>query len=524
LSNITLSQGGNYSVVVSNAFGGSSISSNALLTVIPTVPLPIALNATNLTWSTDGDTRWHGLTNVSHDGFAAGRSGQIADGQHSRLATPVTGPGSLSFWWKISSQTNADTLTVNLDGTPQAAISGEVDWTPLSFDVTGGTHTFEWVYAKDGGGSDGQDAAWLDQVTYVLGGKAPAITSQPLPQAVLASSLATFGVTASGTPPLRYQWLVNGAPISGAKRVFLTNSGAEAVECAIKMARRFHYASGAPERYRLVTFEGAFHGRTLATIAAGGSAKYLEGFGPKVEGFDSVPFGDFDAVVRATGPETAGILVEPIQGEVGVRVPPPGFLRRLREFCDARGLLLVFDEVQTGIGRTGRLFAYEELGLVPDIMAVGKGIGGGFPLGACLATERAAKAMTVGTHGSTYGGNPLAMAAGNAVLDIVLEAGFLDRVRVISGSLQQHLAMLAAEHANVIAEVRGRGLLLGLRLHVPAASFIARLRESRFLGVGATENVVRLLPPLNIEERHVKEAMAALMAACVSFETERKAV
>jgi acetylornithine/N-succinyldiaminopimelate aminotransferase len=311
---------------------------------------------------------------------------------------------------------------------------------------------------------------------------------------------------------------------SFADTVFFANSGAEAVECAIKMARRFHYASGAPERYRLVTFEGAFHGRTLATIAAGGSAKYLEGFGPKVEGFDSVPFGDFEAVVRATGPETAGILVEPIQGEVGVRVPPAGFLKRLREFCDARGLLLVFDEVQTGIGRTGRLFAYEELGLVPDIMAVGKGIGGGFPLGACLASERAAKGMTMGSHGSTYGGNPLAMAAGNAVLDVVLESGFLDHVRKISGSMQQHLAMLAAEHANVIAEVRGRGLLLGLRLHVPAAAFIARLRESRFLGVGATENVVRLLPPLNIEESHVKEAIAALVTACAGFETERKAV
>jgi len=311
---------------------------------------------------------------------------------------------------------------------------------------------------------------------------------------------------------------------SFADTVFFANSGAEAVECAIKMARRFHYASGAPERYRLVTFEGAFHGRTLATIAAGGSNKYLEGFGPKVEGFDSVPFGDFDAVVRATGPETAGILVEPIQGEVGVRVPPAGFLKRLRDFCDARGLLLVFDEVQTGMGRTGRLFAYEELGLVPDIMAVGKGIGGGFPLGACLAAERAAKGMTVGSHGSTYGGNPLAMATGNAVLDLVLEPGFLDRVRMISGSMQQHLGMLAAEHKNVIAEVRGRGLLLGLRLHVPAAAFIARLRESRLLGVGSTENVVRLLPPLNIEERHVKEAMAALATVCAGFETERKAV
>jgi acetylornithine/N-succinyldiaminopimelate aminotransferase len=311
---------------------------------------------------------------------------------------------------------------------------------------------------------------------------------------------------------------------SFADTVFFANSGAEAVECAIKMARRYHYAAGAPERFRLITFEGAFHGRTLATIAAGGSAKYLEGFGPKVEGFDQVALGDFEAVVRATGPETAGILIEPIQGEVGVRVPPPNFLRRLREFCDARGLLLVLDEVQTGIGRTGRLFAYEEAGITPDIMAVGKGIGGGFPLGACLATERAAKGMTVGSHGSTYGGNPLAMTAGNAVLDLALKPEFLEHVRAISGFMQQNLAMLAAEHPHVIAEVRGRGLLLGLRLHVPAAAFIARLRENRLLAVGATENVARLLPPLNIEEEHVKEALTALVSACAAFETERKAV
>lgn len=311
---------------------------------------------------------------------------------------------------------------------------------------------------------------------------------------------------------------------SFADTVFFANSGAEAVECAIKMARRYHYASGAPERFRLITFEGAFHGRTLATIAAGGSAKYLEGFGPKVEGFDQVTLGDFDAVVRATGPETAGVLVEPIQGEVGVRVPPANFLRRLREFCDARGLLLVLDEVQTGVGRTGRLFAYEEAGVTPDIMAVGKGIGGGFPLGACLATERAAKGMTVGSHGSTYGGNPLAMTAGNAVLDLVLKPEFLEQVRAISGYMQQNLAMLAAEHPNVIAEVRGRGLLLGLKLHVPAAAFMARLRENRLLTVGATENVVRLLPPLNIREEHVKEALTALSSACAAFETERKAV
>jgi acetylornithine/N-succinyldiaminopimelate aminotransferase len=309
-----------------------------------------------------------------------------------------------------------------------------------------------------------------------------------------------------------------------ADTMFFTNSGAEAVECSIKMARRFHYASGAPERFRLITFQGAFHGRTLATIAAGGSPKYLEGFGPPVDGFDQVPLGDFDAVVRATGPQTAGILIEPIQGEVGIRVPPPGFLKRLREFCDARGILLVLDEVQTGVGRTGRLFAYEEAGITPDIMAIGKGIGGGFPLGACLATERAAKGMTAGSHGSTYGGNPLAMAAGNAVLDIVLEPEFLPSVRRIAGHIQQSLSGLVAEHPAVIEELRGHGLLLGLKLHVPAAAFIAKLRERGLVAIGATDNVVRLMPPLNIGEHHIREAVQILSSVCASFETEREAV
>jgi acetylornithine/N-succinyldiaminopimelate aminotransferase len=309
-----------------------------------------------------------------------------------------------------------------------------------------------------------------------------------------------------------------------ADTMFFTNSGAEAVECSIKMARRFHYASGAPERFRLITFQGAFHGRTLATIAAGGSPKYLEGFGPPVDGFDQVPLGDFDAVVRATGPQTAGILIEPIQGEVGIRVPPPGFLKRLREFCDARGILLVLDEVQTGVGRTGRLFAYEEAGITPDIMAIGKGIGGGFPLGACLATERAAKGMTPGSHGSTYGGNPLAMAAGNAVLDIVLEPDFLPSVRRIAGHMQQSLSGLVAEHPAVIEELRGHGLLLGLKLHVPAAAFIAKLRDRGLVAIGATDNVVRLLPPLNLGEHHIREAVQILSSVCASFETEREAV
>jgi len=309
-----------------------------------------------------------------------------------------------------------------------------------------------------------------------------------------------------------------------ADSVFFCNSGAEAVECAVKMARKYHSANGAPQRFRIITFEGAFHGRTLAMIAAGGSPKYLEGYGPKIDGFDQVPFGDFDAVLRAAGPATAGILIEPIQGEVGIHVAPAGFLKRLREFCDAHGLLLVFDEVQTGIGRTGHLFAYQKASVTPDIMAIAKGIGGGFPLGACLASEKAAKGMTAGSHGSTFGGNPLAMAVGNAVLDVVLAPGFLEHVRRVASHLQQHLAMLLAEHPNVVAEVRGDGLMLGLKLNVPAAAFIDRARANRLLVISATENVVRILPPLIVEEQHLREAVMALSQTCVSFEAERKAV
>jgi acetylornithine/N-succinyldiaminopimelate aminotransferase len=311
---------------------------------------------------------------------------------------------------------------------------------------------------------------------------------------------------------------------SFADTVFFANSGAEAMECAIKTARRYHYANGAPERYRLITFEGAFHGRTLATISATGAAKFLEGFGPKVDGFDQVPWCDAEAAARAVGPQTAGILVEAIQGEVGIRVPPDGFLKRLREICDANGLLLIFDEVQTGIGRTGRLFAYEETGVTPDIMALAKGLGGGFPIGACLATEKAAKGMTGGTHGSTFGGNLLATAAANAVLDVLLAPGFLDRVRAVAGHFQQHLAMLLSEHPNVIAEVRGRGLMLGLRLNVPAGEFVNRLRAHHLLSVGATENVVRLVPPLIVDESHLREAVHALSDVCAEFEREKKAV
>jgi acetylornithine/N-succinyldiaminopimelate aminotransferase len=301
-----------------------------------------------------------------------------------------------------------------------------------------------------------------------------------------------------------------------ADTVFFCNSGAEAMEAAIKMARKYHAVSGRPERFRTVTFEGAFHGRTLATLAAGGNKKYLEGFGPVVEGFDQVT-ADLDAVRKAIVPETAAILIEPIQGEGGVRVMPPQFLRALRALCDEHGMLLVFDEVQTGMGRTGDLFAYQHLGVTPDILSTAKGIGGGFPLGACLATAEAAKGMTAGTHGSTFGGNPLAMAAGHAVLDVVLAPGFLDRVRRNSILLRQRLAELQDRYPGVIAEVRGEGLLLGLRAVVPNAELVDALRAEQLLTIAAGDNVVRLLPPLIVEEAELAEALARIDRACAAL-------
>jgi acetylornithine/N-succinyldiaminopimelate aminotransferase len=296
--------------------------------------------------------------------------------------------------------------------------------------------------------------------------------------------------------------------------VFFCNSGAEAMEGAIKTARKYHSASGHPERYRIVTFEGAFHGRTLATLAAGGQKKYLDGFGPVVEGFDQVPFGDLDVVRRAITPETAAILIEPIMGEGGVRAVPPEFLRALRQICDQHGLLLVFDEVQSGMGRSGELFAYQRSGVAPDIMALAKALGGGFPVGAVLATAEAAKGMTAGTHGSTFGGNPLAMAAGNAVLDVMLAEGFFDRVKRLSLLLKQKLAAIKDRYPTVISEVRGEGLLLGLRA-VPASSeLVDALRAQKMITVAAGDNVVRLLPPLIITEEEVADAAQRIERAC----------
>jgi acetylornithine/N-succinyldiaminopimelate aminotransferase len=304
--------------------------------------------------------------------------------------------------------------------------------------------------------------------------------------------------------------------------VFFANSGAEAVEGAMKVARRHHFKRGAPQRYRFVTFEGAFHGRTLATISAGGQAKHLEGFGPPVDGFDHVAAFDIGAVEAAIGDATAAVIIEPIMGEGGMREVSSPFLRDLRALCDDKGVLLVLDEVQSGMGRTGRLFAHEWTGITPDVMAVAKGLGGGFPIGAVLATEEVGSAMTPGSHGSTFGGNPLAMAVGNAVLDIVLAPGFLDHVAAMGLRLKQRLAALKDEHPSIIEEVRGEGLMLGLKCKVPNQSLVQALAAERMLTVQAGDNVVRFLPPLIVGEAEISEACAKIEAACVALEAQAR--
>ncbi|MFZ0851059.1 MAG: aspartate aminotransferase family protein [Hyphomicrobiaceae bacterium] len=298
-----------------------------------------------------------------------------------------------------------------------------------------------------------------------------------------------------------------------ADKVFFCNSGAEACEGAIKLARRYHFAAGHPERWRIITFKGAFHGRTLATIAAAGNEKHLEGFGQPADGFDIVALGDLEAVQKAIGPHTAGIMLEPVQGEGGVRVVDLPFLKAVRALADQHGLLLILDEVQSGMGRTGKLFAHEWAGISPDVMAIAKGIGGGFPVGAFLATNEAAKGMVPGTHGSTFGGNPLAMAVGNAVLDAVLEPGFLEHVQAVSLRFKQELARIKDEFPGLVEEVRGRGLLIGLKVKPPYGDVVNALSAEKLLTVGAGDNVVRLLPPLNITEAEIAEATHKLAAA-----------
>ncbi len=293
---------------------------------------------------------------------------------------------------------------------------------------------------------------------------------------------------------------------SFADTAFFCNSGAEAMECAIKVARKYHAATGHPERERLVCCTGSFHGRTLATLAAAGNQKYLDGFGPPAPGFDHVAYGNLNEMRAAIGPETAGIVVEPVQGEGGLATASAEYLEGLRAICDEFGILLVFDEVQSGMGRTGKLFAYQWAKMAPDVMGLAKGLGGGFPVGACLATERAAVGMVAGTHGSTFGGNPLAMSAANAVLDVMLAPGFFEQVGRVAAALRRRLEAIAKEWPAIFAEVRGKGLLVGLRCTVGNGEVVARLRREGLLAVAAGENVVRLLPPLIIDERHVEEA------------------
>jgi acetylornithine/N-succinyldiaminopimelate aminotransferase len=300
--------------------------------------------------------------------------------------------------------------------------------------------------------------------------------------------------------------------------VFFCNSGTEAIEGAIKMARKYQSVSGKPERFRIITFEGAFHGRTLASLAATGNKKYLDGFGPPVEGFDQVAYADLEAVKKAIRPETGAILIEPVMGEGGVRVVPHDFLRALRRLCDDRGLLLIFDEIQSGMGRTGKLFAHEHAGVTPDIMAIAKALGGGFPVGAFLGTAEAAKGMTAGTHGSTFGGNPLAMAVANAAMDVLADEQFLHDVQMKAARLKQRLAELRDRHASVIAEVRGEGLLVGLRMVPPASGMVDELRAEKMLCPTAGDNVVRLLPPLIIGEEEMSYAITAIDRACTRLE------
>jgi acetylornithine/N-succinyldiaminopimelate aminotransferase len=303
-----------------------------------------------------------------------------------------------------------------------------------------------------------------------------------------------------------------------ADTVFLTNSGAEAVECSIKTARAYHSSAGNGEKHNLITFNNAFHGRTLGTISATNQEKLRKGFDPLLPGFAYAPFDDINAALDLVDDNTAGFLVEPIQGEGGIRPASQPFLQALRDICDKRDLMLVFDEVQCGVARTGHLYAYEHYGVIPDILASAKGIGGGFPMGACLATEKAARGMVIGTHGSTYGGNPLACAAGQAVLDVVLEEGFLDQVKATGERLRGALEQLIPNHDQLFDSVRGVGLMLGLKLSSDSRAFVAHLRDNHgLLTVAAGENVVRVLPPLNIDENHIAEFIEKLSAGAASY-------
>ena len=303
-----------------------------------------------------------------------------------------------------------------------------------------------------------------------------------------------------------------------ADTTFFTNSGTEACEMAVKMARKYHFDKGAPERTDIITFEGSFHGRSSAGIAAAGSEKMTHGFGPLLPGFVHLPFGDHDALTQAAKSPTVGaIMVEPVQGEGGIRPLPDACLKGLRDLCDEHGILMILDEVQCGVGRTGKMFAHEWSGITPDIMMVAKGIGGGFPLGAVLATENAASGMTAGTHGSTYGGNPLACAVGCAVMDIVAEPSFLSEVKRKAGMLRQKLERLVGSHPDVFEAVRGSGLMLGLKCKAVNLDVVNAGYAQEVITIPAADNVIRLLPPLNITDDEIAQAIARLDAAATAL-------
>ncbi|HKR90233.1 MAG TPA: aspartate aminotransferase family protein, partial [Phenylobacterium sp.] len=312
--------------------------------------------------------------------------------------------------------------------------------------------------------------------------------------------------------------------VSFADVVFFTNSGTEAIECAIKTARKYHWANGQPERIDIIGFDGSFHGRTIAAVNASGNPSYLEGFGPPMPGFVHLPFGDVGLIREAIGPTTAAILIEPVQGEGGARAWEPSALREIRQLCDETGVLLVYDEIQCGLGRTGKLFAYEWAeDAAPDIMALAKALGGGFPVGACLATAEAAKGMTPGSHGSTYGGNPLAMAVGLAAVDELIKPRLMDQVNETAGYLNQQLAGLMDRFPDVVVDIRGKGLLIGVKLATPNREFMQHARDEHLLLAGGGDNCVRLLPPLVLSREDAREAIERFERACERARAKAKA-
>ena len=302
-----------------------------------------------------------------------------------------------------------------------------------------------------------------------------------------------------------------------ADAVAFQNSGTEATELAIKLARKYFYSQGKKNKNKVITFQGAFHGRTLAALFAANNPKHIEGFGPKVNGFDQVPFADHEALKKAVTDDTAAIMVEPIFGEGGVKVVPDYCIKGIRELCDEKDVLLILDEVQCGVGRTGKFFAFEHTGVIPDIVPIAKGIGSGFPIGACLMTKKVASCMTPGSHGSTFGGNPLAMSIGNAVLDIIFKKGFLKNVQKISKYFHKELHKLQSEYPKVVKEVRGAGLLVGLEISKDQTEFIKKLSDNKLLTVKASENVVRLLPPLTVKKQNIDEAVTILKKVCKTY-------